>query len=333
MKKRIISIFSIVFILLTSILSISASANGEMPDVDLDSITREDIAYTILPMGNGEINYYLYINENSQNNIFYQATNYPIRGYKESANIIVSVPDEIRQDGGIMTHYISNYSTNGFTGTRQVAMLDGTQLYIATFGTNSDEHRVGFVQFDIRGNVVSLVYIGESFTNGQDIAVFMASDGTLGYWIYDLNTGNILDVGWIYNVSMYGFLFSADYGTNEEAYHEGYLEGRSDGYNIGYDAGVRSINRDYIYQEGYDDGYASGIEVNYADTDLYQLGYAHGQDTNGIVENAITGFFESFAEFFAPFMSIGVGNLNVRTLLGFMCFALIIVAILKIVRG
>lgn len=333
MLKKIIAIFSIVFILLTSILSITVSAVEEPPEIDLNSFTREESNYTILPMGDGEINYYLFINDDSYNNIIHGATNYPIRGYLSSANIIVSVPDDVKNGGGVFSHYIRGYSTNGINENRQVAMYDGTQLYLQTFGENLDQHRLSIVQFNIQGNAVGVYNIGSSFTDGQDIALYMASDGTIAYWIYDLSTGNIISSNFINTISFYGFLFPSDYATSNEAYDQGFLDGTDVGYDVGYRDGVKSIDQDNIYNVGFNDGYELGIEEQYGDTDLYQLGYAHGQDTNNIVENAISGFFSSFGDFFAPFMSIGVGNLTIRTMLGFMCFAVIIIAILKIIRG
>lgn len=74
-----------------------------------------------------------------------------------------------------------------------------------------------------------------------------------------------------------------------------------------------------IYNEGYNNGYSKGL--------------AEGQEVSEALKDAPTNFFQGIVEFLDSFMEIGVGVLTIRSLLGLLFVSLLVVSILKVVRG
>lgn len=344
MKKRIISIlFSFIIVLSTLTIFIAAKENivtdqiPSAPDIDIDSIIKPDTNFTILPNVDGESLYSIFVDSNNEVVISEGYTNYPIRGF---TNAITSILDaESRRTWGVFSHFIENYYMGSLTDTKVITLFDGSQFYLQAYGDSYQYRKLSFIQFDKNGYGVTITPIGVEFNEVQDIMIYMGSDGTIRYYIYNIQTGFIVSYGSINNVAFYGCLFynNSVPGDSEAAYEEGYFDGydqgRDDGYSIGYRDGFESVNPDILYNEAYEAGYNYGLEVQFADTDLYALGFAKGQEVNTYVPNAIKGFFEGMQGFFAPFLSIGIGNLTLYTLLGFMLFGFVLMAIVKIIRG
>lgn len=337
-KKKIISfVFCFLILIITISTSVFAQDIPNAPDLEIEYNSKPDTVFSILPDTDGISLYSICVDETNEVVIQNHYTNYPVRGF---TNAIVSIPDaNARKTWGVFSHYIENYYMGSLTDTKVITLFDGSQFYLQAYGGAYQYRKLSLVQFDKNGYGVTITPIGVEFNEVQDIIIYMGSDGTLNYYIYNVQTGHIDSYGSINNVAFYGCLFYNDAipGDSESAYEEGYFEGydqgRDDGYSIGFRDGYESINPSIIYDEAYEAGYNYGLEVKYADTDLYALGFAKGQEVNSYVPNAIRGFFEGMQGFFAPFLSIGIGNLTLYTLLGFMLFGFVLMAIVKIIRG
>lgn len=343
MKNKILSIlFCFIIVLSTLTVFVAAEESSTVqippsPDLDIDSIIKPNSNFSVLPNVDGESLYSIFVDPNNEVVISEGYTNYPIRGF---TNSITSIPDEdSRRTWGVFSHFIENYYMGSLTSTKVVTLFDGSQFHLQSYGSSYQYRQLKYVQFDKSGGGITITNVGPEFNETQDIMIYMSSSATLDYYIYNVQTGIIDSYGTINNVTFYGSLFynnSVPGGSDtayEEGYFDGYEQGRDDGYSIGYRDGYESVNPDTLYNEAYEAGYNAGLEVQYSDTDLYALGFAKGQEVNTYVPNAIKGFFEGMQGFFAPFLSIGIGNLTLYTLLGFMLFGFVLMAIVKIIRG
>lgn len=131
----------------------------------------------------------------------------------------------------------------------------------------------------------------------------------------------------------------------EDGYQAGYEEGETAGYNTGYEAGETSgYNTGYEagetagYESGYDEGYQAGLEQGTGSyNEGYQAGFAdgtiNGQDFNDAFNTFFYSFFDGLSGFFAPILSLGVGNLTIGSIVGVIGFVVILVLIIRIIRG
>ena len=181
-----------------------------------------------------------------------------------------------------------------------------------------------------------------SFNSEYDFMIYKydneSSDFTeYRYCYFDKTTGEVKGVG----VNNDTLLFTSILPFNP--YYEDNPSDHEDciGYENGYNEGLQHANK-----LEYDKGYAQGVadtkdgihdgDYKYTEEDLkryYDIGYLAGQDTNGIVNDGISGFFSALGGFFEPFMTIGIGNLTVYSLLGLMIIACVVVVIIKIAKG
>lgn len=140
-------------------------------------------------------------------------------------------------------------------------------------------------------------------------------------------------------------------------HEEGYTQGLSEGYSIGFQTALKDTTYESAFNEGsqygwdighkvgLNDGYKKGYteceeyyktQYIYNSDDLenyYNIGYLAGQDTNQIVENGISGFFNSVTGFFDPVFSIGIGNITVLSLVGIAIIVCSALLIIKVVKG
>lgn len=84
---------------------------------------------------------------------------------------------------------------------------------------------------------------------------------------------------------------------------------------------------DGSYENGYDDGYEVG----------YRNGNVEGQKTadffdNGF-DNLFEGLFDGFGSFIQPFLSLGWGALTIGSILGFLGVVVVVMMLIKIIRG
>lgn len=136
----------------------------------------------------------------------------------------------------------------------------------------------------------------------------------------------------------------------EKAYDQGITEGYDIGYEEGYQKGAEEGGNGDLYNNAYDKGYEDGVLMgveagkelcrsdhpNLVDSEqlknYYNIGYLAGQDTNGIVNNGISGFFSGVTSFFEPFMTIGIGNLTVYSMIALAVIVALVVIIIKVVN-
>lgn len=82
--------------------------------------------------------------------------------------------------------------------------------------------------------------------------------------------------------------------------------------------------------------YSSIVDVSET-SEAYQNGYnagiIKGQEDADIASGLLGGFFDGLSGFVSSFTSIGVGNLTIGSMLGIMVITLIVVIIVKVVRG
>ena len=78
---------------------------------------------------------------------------------------------------------------------------------------------------------------------------------------------------------------------------------------------IYTLQTDGNYQDGYNDGLEDGT------------------NNNELVGNAIEGFFDGLVAFMTLILDIGIGVLTIRNLVGVCVITLLIVTIIKIIRG
>lgn len=216
------------------------------------------------------------------------------------------------------------------------------RLRITYSGTNYNIINVA-VESD---NVDSLGYgstqLFNSFNTTCDFMIFRydtdASDFTeYRYCVFDKTTGDVKSVSACNWTLLYTSIMPYNpYYEDNPSDHEDCI-----GYENGYNEGLKHAN-ELEYSKGYAQGVADtkdGMhngDYKYTEEDLrryYDIGYLAGQDTNGIVNEGINGFFSALGGFFEPFMSIGVGSLTLYSCLGLLLITAVVVLLFKIARG
>ena len=150
-------------------------------------------------------------------------------------------------------------------------------------------------------------------------------------------------------VNMYPATLTLNNEYYNQGYNDGYEAGQEAGYNEGYTAGETAgqeagYNQGYTegesagYESGYDEGYQAGIEQGTGSyNEGYQAGFAdgtiNGQDFNDAFNTFFYSFFDGLSGFFAPILSLGVGNLTIGSIVGVIGFVVILVLIIRLIRG
>lgn len=83
------------------------------------------------------------------------------------------------------------------------------------------------------------------------------------------------------------------------------------------------ITNDGTYDEGYDNGYNDG----------YDNGYDEAMNTADALGGAFEGFFNGMANFMDIFMDVGIGALTIRNMVGLCVIAVLVMVVIKVVRG
>lgn len=181
----------------------------------------------------------------------------------------------------------------------------------------------------------------------EDYMIVVTQDGRLGYLVYDIADLNVVSRGYVEyplygNIVLHGqsssgggYTYDQLVQAKEQGYSEGYQEGANDQAQV-FQSSLPSIKYEE-YTKGFNEGKQAGIqEGSMADDQKeywYNAGYLAGQNTNGIVENGINGFWSSMTNFIEPFLNIGIGPLRVYTVLAILLIGGLAFIFIKLVRG
>lgn len=88
---------------------------------------------------------------------------------------------------------------------------------------------------------------------------------------------------------------------------------------------------DNAYSEGLQTGLSQGRIEGYEDG--YEQGLADGSESENVLKNGFEGFFNGMANFMNVFMDVGIGELTIRNMVGLCVIAVLVIAVIKVVRG
>lgn len=172
--------------------------------------------------------------------------------------------------------------------------------------------------------------------NGQKTSVYseceynfnkyIHENRSTNYKVYSKLAYNTINVS-VYDDTVFDKYYSNGYG---EGYELGLVDGKKEGFNLGYESGEnvgRLVGFDLGKKEASIDSYNEGFQNGYKEGEI------EGQETNEALDVVFDGIFRGISGFFAPFLSLGIGNLTVGSLLGLWLTVIVIMLILKIVRG
>lgn len=200
-------------------------------------------------------------------------------------------------------------------------------------------------------------------SSSLDFIFVVTSQGFIGYILFD-NTGNVYTT----NITTVPFYTNVDPYYAEDEYENGYVdgyntgfdEGYDSGYNRGYSSGVNSgelsgYEKGYVaggndatnrYNESFEeiiaeeriDAYNKGYEQAITDSsgdyiNGFNAGVIKGQNDAKIPVVVIEGFWSSIRDFFSSFLSIGIGNLTLYSLLGVVVVVSLAILLVKLIRG
>ena len=120
-------------------------------------------------------------------------------------------------------------------------------------------------------------------------------------------------------------------------YQNGYTAGETAGYQNGYTAG-ETAGQEAGYNTGYEAGYNKGLEAGSGDYNAgfqagYNAGKIDGQDFNDAFNTFFYSFFDGLSGFFSPLLSLGVGNLTIGSIVGLIGVVILVVFMIKLVKG
>lgn len=181
----------------------------------------------------------------------------------------------------------------------------------------------------------------------EDYMIVVTQDGRLGYLVYDIADLNVVSRGYVEyplygNIVLHGqstsgggYTYDQLVQAKDQGYAEGYQKGANDQAQV-FQNSLPSIKSEE-YTKGFNEGKQAGIkEVSLADNQKeywYNVGYLAGQNTNYIVDEGITGFWDALEGFISPFLSIGIGSLTVGTVLAIVLICGLAFIIIRMTRG
>ena len=79
--------------------------------------------------------------------------------------------------------------------------------------------------------------------------------------------------------------------------------------------------------------YIATLDSSFGYDSGYEDGYNDGMDTSEALGGAFEGFFNGMANFMDTFMDVGIGALTIRNMVGLCVIAVLVMVVIKVVRG
>lgn len=316
MKKKI-AVFAVSFAILSCIFSIMVSA--ETGDV-----------MALLPTNDFE-EVYVLLDENQRQ--------FPIYGIRENISQYTDLSEWLPSDHVGLVEWIRGL--NAVAGTTiNLNLYDGTILSCTL--TNDFAYSCTMTLINLSSGLTKQYTLFAGMAVDVEYLLVVQNDGYLGFMRYNKNTGEQLSSGTLV-YPMYGNVYIPDRIPDSSAIDQAYQDGFTDGFESGYAEGIKdgslaTYDEVVVYNRGYQDGYEKGVDdgfiiaISSDGKAIYDKGVSDGQEQAQIIPKAIDGFFESMLKFFTPFLSIGVGNLTLYSMLGVLLVVGIVVVIIKITR-
>lgn len=319
--KKVIALIASIFIIALSIIPIVGAET-----------------YSLLPDEDNQIMYQIYPASHYVEPIYYDIVGYVT---SSSATNPYAIP--------FFRTYQPNFSESH--GTYSYDLYDGQSYFLFDIYAGST-YSVSIVTANLITGAIQTYPLITSTSVEYDYYMYVGADGYIYLQKYEYDTKNLIGSSTKLSVPLYGDIYIYnDIPDSNASYTDGYLEGKKDGLSQGesigyekgkkdqqaiYDATIDSVKNEE-YNRGKAEGYFEGRQdaaQNTTDSEYwYNAGYLAGQNTNGIVEEGITGFFDSMVGFTEPFLNIGIGSLRVYTVLALLIIGGLALIFIKLTRG
>lgn len=272
---------------------------------------------------------------------------YEVNGYKHyKFYVIVGSYTTFERNGWFdnyfnMLNVDSIYSHGNFVGSNDF-LWDESQGLIGEFnGANyiyihkqlSESYNVSVPYFIniFRGE---LTYIGESIWTlnpiSEQLSQHYSSIRNKLFFDRNILTFKNRAKQWIFDYYLSTGLVQQDAllnDSNDKFYNNGYNDGYVDGEKVGNEVGYKNG-----FDKGYIDGEKVGNETGYKNG--FQHGTVKGQNmTDFTFSDLFDGLFESFGEFIEPFMSMGINDITIGSVISLVGVSWLLMLIIKIIRG
>jgi hypothetical protein len=207
-------------------------------------------------------------------------------------------------------------------------------------------------QFDVYSNNVSLkymlidVYYGNSLVRSYYVDIYnyyvmltISPSGGLEEWDLLINSNayyqgyfetelylemiTIRFIGQQTDIEQYYAGYNDGYDTGiDSGYEYGYDAGQIQGYQDGLNSGQNTLNTD-TYNQAYDSGYNTG----------YNEGVDYATDNNISILSVISLFFGVILSLFTWIAEIQILNISIATIIGSLAVGLVLIWVLKLIRG